>query len=125
MDSGMYKPVQLAAAKALGNPKSWYDSINAEYASRRELVYRIFDLLGATYDKAQTGMFLWARIPDSYADAYEFSDLFLYQAHVFLTPGTIFGSNGKNYARISLCSSKEQLKEAYIRLQKVVETVKN
>jgi aspartate/methionine/tyrosine aminotransferase len=122
MDSGMYKPLQLAAAKALENPKSWYNSINAVYTQRRELVYQIFDLLDAQYDKAQTGMFLWAKIPDSYSDAYEFSDLFLNEAKVFLTPGTIFGSNGKQFARISLCSSEKQLSEALVRLQTVIQT---
>jgi len=120
MDSGMYKPLQLAASKALENTMEWYKSVNAQYIERRKWVYQIFDLLGASYDVKQTGLFIWARIPDAYKDSYEFSDFYLQEAKVFLTPGSIFGSNGNRFARISLCSNEDQLQLALIRLKKVV-----
>lgn len=120
MDSGMYKPLQMAAAKALENDISWYNNINSEYQSRRTLVWQIFDLLGAEYNKNQTGMFVWARIPDEYSDAFEFSDKFLYKSKVFITPGSIFGSNGNRYVRISLCSSKQLLDETLQRINKLL-----
>ncbi len=116
MDSGMYKPVQLAAAKALESSWDWYNSINSEYKKRRETVWQLFDILNARYDKNQTGMFVWARISDSYSDSFEFSDKVLYESKVFVTPGGIFGSNGNRYVRISLCSSQQTLKTAIDRV---------
>lgn len=120
MDSGMYKPLQLAGVKALESNPDWYKSINAEYAERRKLVYNIFDAVDAIYSNDQKGMFVWAKIPKDFENAYEFSDLFLYEAKVFITPGTIFGSNGNKYIRISLCSPKEKLKESLMRIEKVL-----
>ncbi len=120
MDSGMYKPMQLAAAKALENTMEWYKSVNEQYEQRRKWVYQIFDLLGATYDRKQSGLFIWAKIPDKYKDSYEFSDFSLNEAKVFLTPGSIFGSNGDRFARISLCSNEEQLQMALNRLKNII-----
>lgn len=120
MDSGMYKPLQLAAVKALENGSEWYEAINVAYKKRRELVWQLFDMLGAKYDKNQVGMFIWAQIPNNYTDCFAFSDLYLEKARVFLTPGGIFGSNGKKYARISLCSNEQTLENAIARIKKVL-----
>jgi len=120
MDSGMYKPVQLAAAKALENSADWYKSINETYINRRKLVWELFDLLGAKYSTEQVGLFVWAKIPDSFSDAFAFSDKYLETCKVFITPGSIFGSNGDKYARISLCSKEHVIKTAIDRLKQVV-----
>ena len=125
MDSGMYLPVQLAAAKALALGKDWYDELNAIYRERREEVFAIMNLLGARYDKKQTGMFVWAHIPVSYANSYCLSDEMLHHANVFITPGGIFGNAGKRYIRISLCSPKEKIVESRIRLEKYLSTKSN
>jgi len=122
MDSGMYKPLQIAAVNALSCDESWYKKINTEYKLRRELVWQIFDATGANYDKNQTGLFVWAQIPDSQKDAFEYSDHYLNKANVFLTPGTIFGTNGSRFARISLCCNQQTLKEA---LERIKEADKN
>ena len=116
MDSGMFLPVQLAAAEALSLGKDWYQQLNAEYSQRRELVFKILDRLECEYDKSQSGMFIWAKIPSKYKDGYQLSDEVLYDKNVFLTPGGIFGSNGNNYIRVSLCAKKEVLKEALERI---------
>lgn len=116
MDSGMYKPVQLAAAKALESSSDWYQSINREYSKRKHVAHRIFDTLGATYSDGQTGMFVWARIPDYSSDAMSFADDILSRKQVFITPGSIFGSNGNRYIRISLCSTEDLLNEALNRI---------
>lgn len=121
MDSGMYKPAQLAAAKALQSPQSWYDDLNTVYRERRDKVWAIMDLLGCDYDKKQVGMFVWARIPDQYPDAYALSDEVLYRAHVFITPGGIFGSQGDRYIRISLCSDGDVLALALKRIRALKE----
>lgn len=117
MDSGMFLPVQLAAAKALNLDKTWYQQLNEEYAIRREKVYEIMDLLSCTYDKNQVGLFIWAKIPSKYKDCYEIADEVLYKAKVFITPGGIFGSAGNQYIRISLCGKLETLEAAIERLK--------
>lgn len=117
MDSGMFLPVQLAAAKALSLGKEWYTSVNAIYKQRREKVYQLLDLLHCTYSKNQAGMFMWASIPVNYKDGYALSDDVLYKANVFITPGGIFGSAGNKYIRISLCGSVEKFQEAIERIQ--------
>ncbi len=116
MDSGMYLPLQLAAAKALSLGEDWYKSINKVYKERREKVYELLDVLGCSYSKDQAGLFIWAKIPGTYKDGYALSDEILYKANVFITPGGIFGSAGNGYIRISLCGSVEKFEEAIKRV---------
>lgn len=120
MDSGMFKPLQMAAIKALGLDSSWYNTINTEYKQRRVLVQDIMSLLNCTYDTNQTGMFVWARIPERYKDSGELSDKILYGCDVFITPGFIFGDKGQQYIRISLCTKQDVLKEAKQRIEKIL-----
>lgn len=117
MDSGMFLPVQLAAAKALALGKDWYDSVNATYRKRREKVFELLTLLGCRYSDAQAGMFVWAAIPAAYKDGYALSDEVLYNANVFITPGGIFGSEGNNYIRVSLCATGEKIDESIQRIK--------
>lgn len=124
MDSGMFLPVQLAAAKALGLDKSWYDSVNAIYAARRKKVFELLDLLECVYDKSQAGMFVWARIPVGYKNGFALSDEILYNANVFITPGGIFGNAGDGYIRVSLCSPEEKLGESIKRVKELFLQVK-
>ena len=119
IDSGMYRALQLAAAKALDAEASWYEDNNANYAARRATAEAIMDTLGCTYDKSQVGMFLWGRIPDHYADVEQLTERVLHEARVFIVPGFIFGSNGSRYVRISLCAKNEQLTEALNRIKEL------
>ena len=123
MDSGMFLPVQLSAAKALTLGKEWYDSVNKVYKARREKVYELLDILNCKYSKEQVGMFMWAKIPGGYKDGYALSDDILYNSNVFITPGGIFGSAGDQYIRVSLCGSIERFEEAIKRIKKVKEEV--
>jgi LL-diaminopimelate aminotransferase len=118
MDSGMFLPVQLAAAKALSLGKDWYDSVNAVYRDRRGKVFELLELLGCVFSKDQVGMFVWAKIPATYADGYVLSDRVLHGAGVFITPGGIFGPAGMGYVRVSLCSTTAKLQESIDRIQK-------
>ena len=120
MDSGMFLPVQLAAAKALGLDKSWYDSVNKIYQARREKVFELLDVLKCVYSKEQVGLFVWANVPSEYKDGYALSDKVLYDANVFITPGGIFGSAGNEYIRVSLCGSVEKFSEAIKRIEACV-----
>lgn len=119
IDSGMFRAMQLAAATALQSEADWYQGNNRNYRNRRQLAGEIMKALGCSYDEKQVGMFLWGRIPDHYADVEELTEKVLHEARVFLTPGFIFGSNGKRYLRISLCCKDEKLQEALDRIKKV------
>jgi len=107
MDSGMFKPLQMAAAKALESDDSWYNDINKEYAARQKMALEIFDDLEIRYAGQQSGMFVWGKIPERFPDSFAFSEHYLNSKKVFITPGAIFGTNGISYARISLCSPRE------------------
>lgn len=122
MDSGMFLPLQLAAAKALTLGQDWFNEVNGIYKERREKVFDLLDLLNCTYSKQQVGLFVWARIPNQYKDCYEMADKILYQSNVFITPGGIFGNAGNNYIRISLCGSIERFDEA---IKRIKNTLKN
>ena len=136
MDSGMFRPMQMAAVKALGQGPEWFETLNAEYKVRREAAGKIFDLIGAKYDKESSGLFLWGRLdpgnpllaktspqagPDDRSLGEILSDRVLYEAGVFITPGFIFGRNGRNYIRISLCAKPEVLAEALEKIRKITE----
>ncbi len=119
IDSGMFRAMQLAAATSLQSEADWYEGNNRNYRNRRHYAGEIMKALGCTYDENQVGMFLWGRIPDSYADVEELTERVLHEARVFLTPGFIFGSNGKRYIRISLCCKEEKLAEALERIKQL------
>ena len=112
MDSGMFRPMQLAAAEALTLDAAWYEQLNAEYRKRKALAGEIFDTLGAKYDPGSRGMFLWGKIGSEWGNGEKLSDDILQKARVFITPGFIFGSNGDRYIRISLCAKQDVLKKA-------------
>ncbi len=119
MDSGMFLPIQHAAIAALELDSSHMDKNNKIYSKRRALAWELLDALSCSYVKKQVGMFVWAKIPSSISDAASYSDKILYHANVFVTPGFIFGENGREYIRISLCSKEEVLKEAIRRIKKM------
>lgn len=118
IDSGTFRGIQLAAAEALiGNDPMWHVKYNNKvYLLRRTIAEKIMKSIGCTFDPQQTGMFLWGRIPDEYADAEQLTEQLLHQYGVFVTPGFVFGSNGKRYMRISLCAKKERMEEALQRI---------
>ena len=115
MDSGMFYGIQKGAIEALQSAHSWYDSMNEIYRKRREWIWKLADLLNCKYDRSATGMFVWAKLPDDAPDAETFIDEILYSKHVFITPGTIFGSQGAGYIRFSLCVPEESIKKALSR----------
>ena len=116
MDSGMFLPLQLAAAKAMTLDTDWHATVNEIYSARRQKVFELLDLLKCTYSKEQAGLFIWAAISADYADGYALSDEVLYNANVFITPGGIFGSAGDRYIRVSLCCTEEKISEAIMRI---------
>lgn len=117
IDSGTFRALQLAAARAYDNSDEWHTNANIlTYSRRRAMAMKIMDILHCQYDKDQTGMFLWGRIPEGYENAEQLTERVLHEARVFITPGFIFGSNGNRYIRISLCAKDEKLHEAIERI---------
>lgn len=123
IDSGMFKPVMMAAVKALECGKEWYDDLNRVYAGRRKAAEEIASALGCTFDSGQRGLFLWAKVPKNCKSGEELADKALYEARVFITPGFIFGSNGERYIRISLCATEENMRKALARLKEAYLTI--
>ena len=117
MDSGMFKPLQVAAVKALEAPESWYKEMNAVYSRRKELATKIMRAVGAEPREEQVGLFLWGTVVNENLTGIELADKVLYESKVFITPGAIFGSEGNNYIRISLCANENTLKEALTRIE--------
>jgi len=117
MDSGMFLPVQLAAAKALSLDKEWYERVNTVYRKRREKVYQLLDALKCEYSKKQAGLFVWAKVNERFKDCYDCADFVLHNSYVFITPGGIFGSAGEKYIRVSLCATEEKIDEAINRIK--------
>ncbi|MFD2920084.1 pyridoxal phosphate-dependent aminotransferase [Terrimonas rubra] len=126
MDSGMYLPLQLAAAKALSLEQEWYDGVNKIYAERRAKAEELLQLIGCTIAPNQAGMFIWAKPKNVSANEHELgnggyvTDQVLYNANVFITPGGIFGSAGNDFIRVSLCSPVEKLEEAINRIKQTI-----
>ncbi|WP_405383822.1 pyridoxal phosphate-dependent aminotransferase [Maribacter sp. LLG6340-A2] len=115
MDSGMFYGIQKGAIAALESSDDWFEELTKVYGARRELIYKLADLLGCTYDRKAVGMFVWAKLSEGSAASEDFIDNILYNKDLFITPGTIFGSNGEGYIRFSLCISEDKIKEAIAR----------
>ena len=115
MDSGMFYGIQKGAIAALSAPTDWLDVLNEIYKKRRELVWQIANKINCTYAKESSGLFVWAKLPEGKTSE-AFTDVLLYEKSVFITPGTVFGSQGEGYVRFSLCANETDLKETLNRL---------
>lgn len=112
MDSGMFYGIQKGAITALESVQDWFDGLNTVYRNRRDLIFELADRLQCTYDTNAVGMFVWAKLPEGSKSAETFIDEILYDKNIFITPGTIFGSNGAGYIRFSLCVTEDKIREA-------------
>lgn len=117
MDSGMFLPIQLAAAKALSLEKDWHESVNEIYKKRRLLVFKLLKKLDCKFSQNQAGLFVWANIPKQFKNSFDFSDEVLNSYKFFITPGNIFGSSGKKFIRVSLCSNEQTFQKAIDRIK--------
>lgn len=116
MDSGVFRPMQLAAVEALKLDREWFEALNGEYRERQKCAFAIMDSLRCRYNPDHGGLFVWGRVDDKWRDAEEQSDEVLRQTGVFITPGFIFGSQGERYLRISLCAKVPVFEEALRRI---------
>ena len=116
MDSGMFLGIQKGAIEALNCSKEWFKKLNKTYIKRRKIVWGIFDILDCSYNKESVGLFVWAKLPEG-RSAMEYTDQLLKEKDVFMTPGSIFGKNGKGYIRASLCVSEADLRTVLQRLK--------
>ena len=119
MDSGMFYGIQKGAIAALRSGSEWFDALDETYRVRRAGVFQVADRLGCSYDPRAVGMFVWARLPEGSPDSETYVDQLLYEKHIFVAPGTVFGPQGEGYIRFSLCVPQEQIREALKRLEPV------
>ena len=117
MDSGMFYGIQQGAIAALNAPDSWFVELNATYKKRRKLVEELATLMNATFDPNSVGMFVWAKLNDPSVAAEKYIDQILYEKDIFITPGTIFGTQGEGYIRFSLCVNEDQISTAINRMK--------
>jgi aspartate/methionine/tyrosine aminotransferase len=116
-DSGMFYCVQHGAIKALASSQKWFDSLNKEYSKRRKLVEQIASELNLSYSKNGVGMFIWCKILNGSIKSEDFVDHLLDKYNFFISPGSIFGSQGEGYVRISLCTETKKINEVLKRLR--------
>ena len=116
MDSGMFLPIQIGAIDALNQGNDWYSDLNEIYLKRKKIVFKICEKLNLKFDKNRSGLFIWAKISDEFKTSEEFINELLHKKNIFITPGSIFGSNGEGYVRISLCCNEKELNKALKRL---------
>jgi aspartate/methionine/tyrosine aminotransferase len=116
MDSGMFYGIQKGAIAALAASDSWFEELNKIYDKRRHLIYKLATLLGSEFDTNSSGLFVWAKLNDTRLDSEAFIDKILYKYNLFITPGTIFGSQGEGYIRFSLCVEESQIRKAIERI---------
>ncbi len=117
MDSGMFFGLQQGAMAALAQGSAWFSELNATYRSRRELIWQLAEALGTTFERNTAGMFVWAKLPEGALDSEAYIDALLEEHHIFIAPGTIFGTAGAGYVRFSLCVSEERIVEALKRIE--------
>ena len=138
MDSGMFKAMQIAAVEALAQGPEWFEQLNAEYRRRRVAAGRIFEALGVKYNPNSTGLFLWGKVSRSQSEVEgpvvrqahqpemtigeQLSEKILHGTGVFITPGFVFGKNGEDYVRISLCAPVPTLEEGLARIKEFLGT---
>ena len=115
MDSGMFYGIQKGAIEALKLGENWFERQNEIYTKRRNLIFKLAEKLHCSFDKTSVGLFVWAKLPNGILSAEKFIDEILIEKHIFITPGTIFGSNGEGYIRFSLCVTEEKIQEAISR----------
>ncbi len=115
MDSGMFYGIQKGAIEALKLGEDWFKKQNEIYTKRRNLIFKLAEKLNCTFDKNSVGLFVWAKLPEGIISAEEFIDKILIDKNIFITPGTIFGSNGEGYIRFSLCVSEDKIAEVISR----------
>lgn len=117
MDSGMFFGIQQGAIAALNAPISWFSELNTTYRKRRAMIETLATSMNTSFDSNSVGLFVWAKLNDTSLSAEVYIDEILYQKNIFITPGTIFGSQGKGYIRFSLCVNEEQIQTAINRMQ--------
>ncbi|WP_462253472.1 pyridoxal phosphate-dependent aminotransferase [Ekhidna sp.] len=118
VDSGQFKPVMRSAIAALEVGNEWYGELNDEYRIRKKLAKEVVDLIGCSSRSEEVGMFIWAKIPETFSDGETYADYLLEKYRIFIPPGSVFGSEGKSFVRLSLCSSQEMWQEVIKRIKK-------
>ena len=118
MDSGMFYGIQRGAIAALQVQDSWFKKLNNIYNERKKLIFKLATLLKTDFDTNSSGLFVWAKMRNTSMSSVHYIEEILQKHHVFIAPGSIFGSQGEGYIRFSLCVEAEQISKAIKRISK-------
>ncbi len=121
MDSGVFQPIQLAAAWALDHAEQLTPPIRAVYERRRGVLAEALSAAGLEYRMPEASFYFWVKIPKG-TTSESFSAMLIEKAHIVATPGSGFGPSGEGYVRFTLCAPEERLTEAGERIIKAMKT---
>ncbi|GBD46046.1 LL-diaminopimelate aminotransferase [bacterium HR41] len=117
IDSGMFEAVQLAAVTALGELREFPRQMSELYQRRRDLVCDALERIGVAVERPRATIYVWAPVPDGFADAASWCEHVLERAGVVVSPGGAYGAAGEGFFRISLTVPDERLLEAVERMR--------
>ncbi len=115
-DSGHFFAVHEASTAALNEDQTWIQARNAVYQERRDAVISALSEMGFAPQVPKASLYIWTPLPNSW-DSNEFVLALLEAAHVSLAPGSIFGSHGEGFVRLSLTQPLERITEAMERIR--------
>lgn len=117
IDTDVFRAVQVAAIAAFEGPRTDIERCNAIYQERRDIAVEAFRKLGWSLNPIKATFYMWLPVPTGMSAA-DFSTLMLEAAGIVVPPGTAYGACGEGFFRMSLCTDKARLAEAFGRMEK-------
>ncbi|MCS7246860.1 MAG: aminotransferase class I/II-fold pyridoxal phosphate-dependent enzyme [Anaerolineales bacterium] len=115
VDSGHFRPILDAAVQAMTGDQGWLQERNQVYQRRRDLIVDALRRVGVEVRVPLASLYVWMPLPSGWKSE-EFCQRLLEEAHVSITPGTVFGKYGEGSARICFCLADDLIVEAMERL---------
>ncbi|MFN8035877.1 MAG: aminotransferase class I/II-fold pyridoxal phosphate-dependent enzyme [Acidimicrobiia bacterium] len=114
LDYGTFQPIQIAATVAMNEAQGYPKEINEIYLGRRDALVEGLDRIGWHIEKPKGTMFVWAPIPEPYAElgSLELSKLLVNDAKVAVSPGVGFGPGGEGFVRFALIENEQRIGQA-------------
>ncbi|MBT3187938.1 MAG: aminotransferase class I/II-fold pyridoxal phosphate-dependent enzyme [Anaerolineae bacterium] len=110
-DSGHFGPMLDAASHAMVLESSWIQERNEIYRQRRDVIIQSLRKLEVDIQSPQASLYIWCPIPTSWTSE-KFAMAMLKEANVSVAPGTIFGSRGEGFIRISITQPRKRIEKA-------------
>jgi alanine-synthesizing transaminase len=122
LDYGTFQPIQIAATVTMNDAPDYPKEVNEIYQGRRDALCDGLARIGWAIEKPKGTMFVWAPIPDAYADmgSLEFAKFLVQGAEVAVSPGVGFGPGGEGYVRFALIENEKRIGQAVRNLRKAL-----